>query len=78
MAAALADWAQAHQLDCIVTARLPVGPQRQAVHRAMRGLATPLVELDRHYDRLVWPHARAGFFGLKKQIPGILRDLGLP
>ena len=77
MAAALADWAQAHQLDCIVTARLPVGPQRQAVHRAMRGLATPLVELDRHYDRLVWPHARAGFFGLKKQIPGILRDLGL-
>ena len=75
--AALADWAQAHQLDCIVTARLPIGPQRQAVHRAMRGVTTPLVELDRHYDRLVWPHARAGFFGLKKQIPGILRDLGL-
>lgn len=76
-AAALADWAKAHRLDCIATARMPIGPQRQAVRLSMRDLATPLVELDRLYDRLTWPHARAGFFGLKKQIPSILRDLGL-
>ena len=56
---------------------MPIGPQRQAVRLSMRDLATPLVELDRLYDRLTWPHARAGFFGLKKQIPSILRDLGL-
>ena len=76
-AAALADWAKAHRLDCIATARMPIGPQRQAVRLFMRDLATPLVELDWLYDRLTWPHARAGFFGLKKQIPSILRDLGL-
>ena len=43
-------WAQAHQLDCIVTPRLPVGPQRQAVHRARSGsLARLLGESARRY-----------------------------
>ena len=76
-ATGLAAWAREHALDCIVTPRLPLGPQRQAVHRAMKGLDLPLVQIDRAYDRLVWPHAKAGFFGLKKQIPGILGALGL-
>jgi len=32
----------------------------------------------RPYDRLTWPHAKAGFFGLKKKIPSILQNLNLP
>lgn len=28
-------------------------------------------------DRATWPHARAGFFRVKKQIPGILNGLGI-
>ena len=76
-AEALALWAREHKLDCIATPRLPLGPQRQAVQRAMKGLELPLVQLDRAYDQRVWPHAKAGFFGLKKQIPAILGELGL-
>jgi deoxyribodipyrimidine photo-lyase len=29
------------------------------------------------YDALTWPHATAGFFKLKKQIPEIAAELGL-
>ncbi|EAQ27949.1 DNA photolyase-like protein [Erythrobacter sp. NAP1] len=58
---------------------LPTGWTRDAL---MPGIA-PLAEagstitLLGDLDRLTWPHARAGFFRVKKEIPGILGELGL-
>jgi hypothetical protein len=31
----------------------------------------------RPIDRLVWPHAKKGFFALRKRIPEILESLGI-
>ena len=73
----LARWARELALDCIVTPRLPLGPMRKAVHAACSSQGLTLVEVTRAYDQAVWPHARAGFFGLKKKIPAILASLSL-
>ena len=32
-------------------------------------------ELKREWDTLVWPHAKAGFFRVKNQIPAVLSAL---
>ena len=72
---ALQEWARLNELDVMVTARLPLGPVKRRLMKAARGAAVPLVEVTRPYDRLVWPHAKAGFFGLKKKIPQILKQL---
>ena len=34
-----------------------------------------ITELKREWDTLVWPHAKAGFFRVKKQIPAVLSAL---
>ena len=34
-----------------------------------------ITELKREWDKLVWPHAKAGFFRVKKQIPAVLSAL---
>ena len=34
-------------------------------------------ELHRPWDQLIWPHATAGFFKIKKSIPNILIGAGL-
>jgi deoxyribodipyrimidine photo-lyase len=31
-----------------------------------------LVQLQRGFDRRVWPHARAGFFKLREKIPQLV------
>jgi deoxyribodipyrimidine photo-lyase len=36
-----------------------------------------LVEWRRDWDSAIWPHATAGFFKVKKQIPAIMEDIGL-
>ena len=36
-----------------------------------------LRQVRRAYDDLVWPHARSGFFSLRKKIPSVLQTLGL-
>lgn len=36
-----------------------------------------LHRIQRPFDQLVWPYARAGFFGLKKKIPRLLKELNL-
>jgi len=72
---ALADWSEKNSIDVLVTARLPRGPVRRRLLKAVKYLSAPLVEITRDYDRLTWPHAKAGFFGLKKKIPKILGDL---
>ena len=40
-----------------------------------RGIA--LTEWRRDWDALIWPHATAGFFKVKKKIPDILQAAGL-
>jgi deoxyribodipyrimidine photo-lyase len=36
-----------------------------------------LVEWRRDWDSAIWPHATAGFFKVKKQIPAIMEGIGL-
>ena len=74
--AALFEWAAAHGLDAVVIPRLPIGPVRTRIRKAEAGLPIPIIEITRNYDQAVWPHARKGFFGLKKKIPKILEALG--
>ncbi len=73
----LEDWVNSEELDALATARLPVGPTRKRLLNACSQLSIPLIEITRPYDRAVWPHASHGFFGLRKQIPGLLAELEL-
>lgn len=74
---ALVNWARQSKLDVIVTPRMPLGPTRRMVLSTLSKHDLSCVEITRPYDQAVWPHARAGFFGLKKKIPAIIADLGL-
>ncbi|MEL6379847.1 MAG: hypothetical protein AAFQ29_08760 [Pseudomonadota bacterium] len=76
----LIDWAKQNDIDTIVTPFVPQGPvldrldgMRQSLHEA--GLTLAMHKRD--YDQLSWPHAKKGFFGMKKKIPDIVRDLSL-
>ncbi len=73
--ASLLSWAREHSLQALVTAYTPVGPTRTALdglEAPLQAQGTPLIRLRRDYDTLAWPHAKAGFFGLKKKIPMLL------
>ncbi|MEM9309796.1 MAG: FAD-binding domain-containing protein [Pseudomonadota bacterium] len=76
-AEAVQNWVGEHNLEACVTARLPQGPVQKRLRRACSDAGIELLELTRLYDRIVWPHARRGFFGLKKEIPFILSELSL-
>jgi deoxyribodipyrimidine photo-lyase len=76
-AEAVQDWAGTHQLEACVTARLPQGPVRKRLHTACKTANTDLLEVTRPYDQAIWPHAKRGFFGLKKKIPALLGELDL-
>lgn len=67
-------------VSTIATAYLPVGPARARLDKAapaLRDAGIDLCHVTRPYDQVVWPHAKAGFFGLKKKIPSILHALHL-
>lgn len=68
---AIENWAASEGLDAIVTPYVPVGPTRDA----LAALKVPLVMQRRAWDRAAWPHARGGFFGLKKKIPAVLATI---
>ena len=75
---ALAKWAKGTGAEQIVTPYVPRGPTRDwlneaEAHLARQGIA--LCELRRDWDSAIWPHATAGFFKVKKQIPRILNEL---
>jgi deoxyribodipyrimidine photo-lyase len=79
-AEALIELAHSVGATSIATPQLPVGwirpeVERWAVDLAAAGL--PLKQLAHPWDAHFWPHAKAGFFGLKDKIPGTLRKLGL-
>lgn len=65
----LAAWADAHNLDQIVTSYIPVGPTADA----LRG--TEICQIIRSYDADAWPHATHGFFRFKDKIPQLISNL---
>jgi deoxyribodipyrimidine photo-lyase len=74
----LAKWAAATGATQIVTPYVTRGPLRDWLDGATpflqsRGIA--LCEIRRDWDSAIWPHATAGFFKVRKQIPGILDQL---
>jgi deoxyribodipyrimidine photo-lyase len=69
-------WAREHRLDTLITPYAPVG----SLNNALVTLETQadgfrLLRFRRRLDCLAWPHARNGYFGLKKRIPEILENL---
>ncbi len=76
----LASWAARAGARQIVTAYVPRGPLRDWLNEAELALAAQgitLCEWQRPWDKAIWPHATAGFFKVKKQIPRILHETGL-
>ena len=64
----------------IITAYIPEGYLRDWINAATPALDAAKIsftELRRPWDELIWPHATAGFFKVKKNIPNILQDAGL-
>jgi len=77
----LVAWARDHGLRQIATAYIPQGPLRDWLDAAAPAFAAAglsLTEWRRPWDAAIWPHATAGFFKVKKQIPRILADLEAP
>jgi hypothetical protein len=58
---------------------LPTGWTRDALQGELGPLneAGRLTQLVADLDRATWPEARAGFFRVKKAIPGILGELAI-
>lgn len=79
-AGALSDFSRSCGAYRIITAEIPNGPASDAMASAAQELSAADIEIDvirRSYDQAVWPHAKKGFFGLKKQIPTILSALDI-
>lgn len=77
----LVNWAKEANVSQVLTGYIPVGPLRDWMKLAQSHLAAEgisLCEWQRDWDLLTWPHATAGFFKVKKQIPRILQELGMP
>ena len=78
--ATISGWAQAEGVETVILPWTTVGPYADLtavldLRLGEEGLS--VVRPSRRYDRLVWPHATAGFFKVKKQIPAILSGMDL-
>ncbi|WP_211354030.1 FAD-binding domain-containing protein [Thiohalocapsa marina] len=76
----LAAWAEGVGVRQLVTGYVPEGPLRDWLRQAEPALSRRgirLCEWRRDWDGLVWPHATAGFFKVRKQIPAILTAANL-
>ncbi len=74
----LARWAARAGARQIAAAYVPLGPLRDwldAAAPALRAEGIVFREWRREWDAAVWPHATAGFFKVKQQIPRILTGL---
>ncbi|MEM1036223.1 MAG: FAD-binding domain-containing protein [Pseudomonadota bacterium] len=75
------EWARGLSTKTIVTAEPPIGWVKPHLDRLKSALAddgVKLLYIRRNWDDAFWPHAKKGFFGLKKKIPSVLAELGLP
>jgi hypothetical protein len=73
----LADWAKSANAQQIFTPYVTHGPLRDWLDVAVPILAARgvnLCEQTRAWDTAIWPHATAGFFKVRKQIPRILEQ----
>jgi deoxyribodipyrimidine photo-lyase len=76
----LARWATEAGAKQIATAYIPQGPLHdwfEAAAPALNAKGIALCEWRRPWDEAIWPHATAGFFKVKKQIPKVLESLEL-
>lgn len=74
----LVEAARRHDSTEIVTAFVPMGWVRDWLDEARPTLdaaGIALAEQQRPWDSAFWPHATAGFFKVKKAIPGLLASL---
>ena len=74
----LARWAKGAGAAQIVSAFVTHGPLHDWMQDAAPGLAAQgiaLCDWRRDWDSAIWPHATAGFFKVKQQIPRILDQL---
>ncbi len=67
-------WSQQLELQHLVAPFLPQGWVRDRMYPCWGSLGFEAHYLLREWDRLFWPHARAGFFQLKKRIPELLPE----
>ncbi len=78
--AELAVWAAKAGAVQIATPYVTTGPLRDWLDEAAPALdreGIALCEWRRDWDSAIWPHATAGFFKVKKQLPRILEEVGL-
>ena len=76
----LAEWAERHQLNTIITGYAPVGPVSELLTVARSHLekhGVRLMQIRRPYDSIAWPHATRGYFKLKAKIPYLLEQLDI-
>ncbi len=76
--AATQRWMQRAKLDRLMVPYIPQGPSFHRMQRVLNQAAELGIETEvfmRDVDRLAWPHARRGFFALRKRIPDILGHL---
>ena len=76
----IADWAARAGATQIITPYVTQGPLFDWIKEASPLLADRnilLVEWRRDWDSAIWPHATAGFFKVKQNIPSILKATGL-
>ena len=66
-------------LSRVITSYLPVGWTRDALAPDLQPLRDEdrLIELVSDLDRATWPHAKAGFFGVKKIMGDAMREVGI-
>lgn len=79
--AATIDWAKSSGTQNVVTGEPAIGwvkPNLDALKAALADEGITLTYIRRDWDEAFWPHAKKGFFGLKKKIPSVLAELGMP
>jgi deoxyribodipyrimidine photo-lyase len=71
-------WAKASGTQSIVTGEPPIGwvkPQLDHLKSALATDGVTLTYIRREWDEAFWPHAKKGFFGLKKKMATIIEHL---
>ncbi|MCU0794792.1 MAG: hypothetical protein MUF31_02545 [Akkermansiaceae bacterium] len=73
LSSAAADWARRWGLEGIVITRPTVGPWRELLENFDPGL--PVYHHVSAWDRRLWPHATAGYFRFRSQLPKIFNEI---
>ena len=79
-AESVVDWCNQHGTKALVTAWVPVGPaatRLAGIEAKLEAEGITLSRVRRTFDEDAWPYAGRGYFKLKRQVPELLRQLGL-